>query len=93
MENDTEIDTTDLMEAFLAQCRRCKSDMQREDFIKNTYLMSADDDDDADIGEEKYDESPEDKNLEELEETDTDLKELGIDINKLNTNTECIAEI
>lgn len=87
MENDTEIDTTDLMETFLAQCRRCKSDKQRDDFVKNTYLMSAEDDD-ADFGEDKYNESPEDEDLEEeLEETDMDLKELGIDINKLNTNS------
>ena len=77
MENDTEIDTTDLMEAFLAQCRECKSDLQRDNFLKNTYLMSTDAND-----EEEFHETNK-ESLEELEEADIDFKELGIDINKL----------
>ncbi|CAO1442722.1 unnamed protein product [Diamesa hyperborea] len=80
MENDTEIDTTDLMEAFLAQCRNCKSDFQRDNFVKNTYLMAhgGDDEDDTDEEGELFKSEEED-----LEETDMDLLELGIDINKL----------
>ena len=79
MENDTEIDTTDLMAAFLAQCRNCKTDFQRDNFVKNIYLMSpdVDDEDDEELS------ASEREDLEELEETDLDLKELGIDINKL----------
>ena len=82
MENDTEIDTKDLMEAFLAQCRNCKSDFQRDNFVKNIYLMSPDVDDEDDENDEELSAS-EREDLEELEETDMDLKELGIDINKL----------
>lgn len=76
MENDTEIDTTDLMEAFLAQCRNCKSDFQRDNFVKNTYLMAHGGDDENDTDEEE-------EFFKDLEETDMDLLELGIDINKL----------
>lgn len=80
MENDTEIDTTDLMEAFLAQCRNCNSDFQRNNFIDNTYLMAPDANYDD---QEELTASEEEEDLEELEETDMDLIELGIDINKL----------
>lgn len=81
IENDTEIEKTDFMETFLVQCRNCKTDFQRDTFVENTYLMAPDANDDD--SEENTTSEEEETDLEELEETDIDLKELGIDINKL----------
>ncbi|CAO1430129.1 unnamed protein product [Diamesa serratosioi] len=86
MENDTEIETSDLMDAFLAQCRGCKNDFERGQFLVNTYLMcdeaiDSDEEDKRKPSKLKPEEDLKD-DLEELDETDIDWKEFGIDISK-----------
>ena len=85
MENDTEIETTELMEAFLAQCRGCKNDFERGKFIVNTYLM-CDNAEDSDEDEPNKTKTEKLEELEELEEADIDWSEFGIDITKFKKN-------